>query len=155
MTDYAEAQDMIEEALTTLLTPLITNGTINELIFGGKVRGAPEPPYLQIFFGEEDFESTNIGSGVREPVELLVDLVGVAKELYEPHDGQKEGKRIISKARNLILADRKLGIPSLVRLVTSSKISPAYRAQKGKKTVFAGATTLKITYIIDNQATED
>lgn len=154
MTDYAEAQDAIELALTTLLTPLITDETITELIFGGKTRGAPEPPYLQIFFGEEDFEATNIGSGVREPVELSVDLVGVAKELFEPHTGQKEGKRIVSKARNLILADRRLGIPSIVRMVTSSKINPAYRAQKGKKTMFAGATTLKILYIIDNQSEE-
>lgn len=154
MTDYSDAQDAIELALTTILQPLITNETITELIFGGKVRGTPEPPYLQIFFGEENFESTNIGSGVREPVELIVDLVGVAKELYEPHDGQKEGKRIVSKARNLVLTDRRLGIPSIVRMVTSSKINPAYRVQKGKKTIFAGATTLKILYIINNIAEE-
>ena len=151
MTDYSDAQDAIELALTTILQPLIDDDTITELIFGGKVRGAPEPPYLQVFFGEEDFESTSLGSGGREAVELSVDLVGVSKELDEPHDGQKNGKRIVSKARNLVLADRKLGIPSIVRMVTSSKIMPAYRARKGKKTIFAGATTLKILYTINNQ----
>jgi hypothetical protein len=151
MTDLSTAFDSIHTALETLLTPMITNNTINQIKLGGKQREKINPPSLGIIPLPMDTLQTSIGSGKRETWTYPIRLRGLYKELTTPQDGFSGALNIVSEARNLILAERQLGIPATVRKVDSTKIEVIPFPVGKKSSLYAADAYFNIYYIIDNE----
>lgn len=151
MTDYLQAQNLIMDQVESLLHPMIDDETITEVIFESKTRGTPEPPFLQIFMGPDDIDMTTIGSiGNNEVWVMELAIVAVSKNLTDPVLGITEAKGLVSTARNLLLTNRQLYLPSLVRKVDSKQITPSRRVFKKKKPIYGATAIFRITYIINN-----
>lgn len=156
MTDYEEALTMMSNSVETILTPLVEDETIAELVIGPKSRGAPLLPYIKCLYGDAECDTTTLGSLGNREVWMIPLMVGsTVKELENPQTGMILASSLVSKARNLLLTNRQLNLPSIVRKVDSYKIQNVPYPFGKKKTLYGAGTILNIYFIIDNQPMED
>lgn len=153
MTDLGTAFSTINNQVIELLNPLINDGTINEIVFGGKSRGAPKPPSLGVIPDEDlDCDSTTLGStGNVEAWFYPLRIRGLFKEMNNPVDGYNGAFNITSKARNLILAQRQLQIPLIVRKVDSSRVRVVPFPLNKKMTLYGADAHFKIFLVVNNK----
>lgn len=156
-----DALELLNSTLETILTPLTLPGEpleeggdpvdplIKELIFGPKVRGTPEVPHLKVIYGPITPNLVTMGSiGNREAWDLELKLGAVVKEGGDPVTGQLKAVKILSAARDLILADRTLGIRPLVRTVESTGIEIVPYPFGKKQTLYGAGHRFKIALIL-------
>ena len=151
MTDLATAFSTIHTAIETILTPLISDETITGIQLGGKQREKINPPSLGIIPLTMDIMQTSIGSGKREGWIYPIRIRGLYKEITNPQTGFAGALNIVSEARNLILAERQLNTPQIVRKVDSDKIEIIPFPIGKKSSLYAADAYFKIYYIINNE----
>lgn len=152
MTDFEDALTQISDSIETSLNTLISDDTVSEVIVGSKTRGALQYPYLKFIYDIAKCDNTTIGSiGNNEAWTVPVRVGAVVKETDSPQTGMIAAASIISKARNLLLTDRQLGIPNIVRKVDSNEIQIVPYPFGKKKTLYGAGTILNILFIINNE----
>jgi len=151
MTNLEEALDGIFTQFISILQPMIADSQIKSIEQGAKTRGAPEMPHLKLFFGPIIVDNTTMGSiGNKESWIAEVRLISNVKELDEPKDGFISAVTLISNARKLLMAQRQLGLETIVRRVDSKSIDlvPFGYGQKG--TVYSAGAIFRVVFVIDN-----
>jgi hypothetical protein len=152
MTDLRTALTQITDSINTTLTSLVTSGDIEEVIIGSKKRGNLKYPHIKFIFDIAKCNNTTIGSiGNNEAWTLPVKIGATVKEIESPEDGMIEAAGLVSDARNLLLSDRQLGIPSVVRKVDSDSIEIVPFPFGKKKTLYGAGTVLNVVFIINNE----
>jgi len=76
--------------------------------------------------------------------------VGIVKEPLEPVDGVLSAADIVSKARTLLLSNRQLNLPQLVRKVDSTSIEMLPYPIGKKRTLYGAGARFKVYFVIDN-----
>lgn len=151
MTDYYQALTNIEGSLNTILTPLQDDGTVEDLFFSEKSKGTPGLPFLNILFFPTTIDMTTIGSiGNNESWILDLRIRAVVKEIESPMNGVRAAADIVSKARNLILTNRQLNLPNLVRKVDSKSIEIVPYPINKKKTLYGAGAQFNVHFVINN-----
>ncbi len=151
--DFESALRAISDSIETSLTTMVTDGTVEEVIFGTKTRGTINYPNLQFKFDIMKIDMTTMGSiGNIEAWKVPVRIAAIVKEVNDPQDGMITAAGIISTARNLLLVDRQLGIPTVVRKVDSKEIEIIPYPLNKKKTLYGAGTILEVLFIITNTA---
>jgi len=150
MTDLENAIDAIDIQLDSILNPLVLDEIITTIAYGTKWREKPDPPFLQTVYDTADINETG-STGRREYWNQPIKVGSTVKNTDDPKEGFREARRIVSKARNLLLAERQLGIPEIVRTVESSKIVTVPFPFGGKTSLYGAGTTLNIFFMIDNK----
>jgi hypothetical protein len=152
MTDLETAMNLIDTQLDQIMHPLMENGTITQIIFGVKTRRTPKTPFLRVVYGTATILDTNMGStGQHETWIQPVKIGSTVEELENPQKGYRHARTIISQARNLLLTNRQLNLPEIVRKVDSSELVTVPFPFGNKNTLYGAGTTLNIIFMINNQ----
>lgn len=156
MTSIGTAITTINTRLTEVLTPLITDNKIRSIEHGTRFTKPPDPPYLQIVYGKLKIDNTTIGGmGNNEAWQVPIHIGSTVKELENPSNGYMNTLNIISEARDLILTNRQLGLPNIIRKIDSNEIDlvpyPFTLAKNGKRTLYGAGTILDLLIIINNK----
>ena len=152
MTDLEAAIDAIDNQLDSILNPLVLDETVTKIAYGTKWRRGekPDPPFLQIVYDEAVIDETG-STGRREYWKQPIKIGSTVKNTDDPKEGFREARRIVSKARNLLLADRQFGIPEIVRTVESTKIVTVPFPFGDKTSLYGAGTVLNVFFMIDNK----
>ncbi len=153
MTDLETALNAIDGTVDAILNPLVESGDATEIVYGTKDRKAPEPPFIRVaYIDDATIETTTIGGmGNNEAWIQPIRIGSTIKELDNPRLGFKTARALISKARNLLLANRQFYLPEIVRNVDSSKIQTVPYPFGKKSTLYGAGTILNVHFIIDNK----
>lgn len=151
MTDLKDAYYGINSNITNIINPLVEDKTIKEFVVGIKQKGMPQPPALGWIPEDMMIDDTMLGStGQREAWNYTARLRSLVKSTNDPVLGMTDAVDVLSKARNLILTTRNLGLPQIVRQIESTKITPIPFPIGKKMSLYAADCTFKILFYITN-----
>lgn len=152
MTDLSDAYTGINTQIRATVDTLLTEGVVNEIVFNGKQKGGVNPPSLGIISEDIDIDDTMMGgSGTREAWSYQVRIRSLVKSHEDPILAMTEAVDILSEARNLILADRRLGLPEIVIKIDSSKVRPIPFPIGKKTSLYAADCYFNILFYINNE----
>ena len=155
--DINDAFTQINNQLNIISTNLIDDGVIDDILWGGKRRPILNFPCLGIAPGKLKYKDDDFGStGNLEQWTYPIQISGMVNELNNPLNGFNGAVNVVSQARNLILVDRQLGLPKLVRKIDSSEIEPVPAAIPYKNyNIYQANATFNFTILINNISGED
>lgn len=117
---------------------------IAAVVLGERSRGRPDLPCLYIFAASANVQPTRMA--LREEWTMPLTVVCLV-QLDEPEEGYLQSMDYASRARSVLLADRKLGL-EYVNDVVSASFEPAYQTSVDNRTIYGAAATVNVRFTV-------